>query len=100
MTTQRTGPDRLVVTFKAGLGTLKKITFNSAAKPMENAQVETIGPASVIQGFGVYTPQPAVTQQSFVVRRLVNNQPVMVTIVVEDDCGVWNTLVGNGPTPW
>ena len=73
MTTQRTGPDRLIVTVKAGLGTPKKITFASAAEPMLNAQVETIGPASVIQGFGVYTPQPNVTQQSFVVRGILPN---------------------------
>ena len=91
--------DRLIVTVKAGLGTLKKITFASAAEPMLNAQVETIGPASVIQGFGVYTPQPNVTQQSFVVRRS-SPTAVMVELVVEDNCGAWNTLIGNGSKPW
>lgn len=100
MTTVRTGTNQLVVTVKAGLGTLKKITFASAARPMDNAQVETIGPASVIQGFGVFTPPPNVTQQSFVVRRIVPNLPVMVEFVVEDDCGNWPTLIGNGPNPW
>jgi hypothetical protein len=62
--------------------------------------VDTIGPASVIQGFGVFTPPPNVTQQSFVVKRIIANQAIMVEFVVEDDCGAWNTLIGNGPIPW
>jgi CSLREA domain-containing protein len=100
MTSTRSGINQLVVTVKAGLGTLKKVTFGSVAQPMQNAQVETIGPASLIQGFGVFTPPPNVTQQSFVVRRLLPDQPAMVTLIVEDDCGEWKTFIGTGQNPW
>ena len=100
MTPPRAGTDQLIVTIKAGLGSLKKITFASATKPMQNAEVETIGPARVIQGFGVFTPPPNVTQQSFVVKRIDLSQGFMVEFVVEDDCGPWNTLIGRGATAW
>ena len=100
MTTTRSGTDQLAVSVKAGVGTIEKITFGSAAQPMQNAQVETVGPASVIQGFGVLTLPPGVIQQTFVVRRIVPNQPVMVTLVIEDDCGEWKTFIGTGQNPW
>ena len=100
ITTQRSGTNQLVVTVKAGQGTIKKISFGTAGEPMVNAQIETIGPASVIQGYGVLTPPPGVTQQTFVVRRIVPNQPVMVEYIVEDDCGGWTTFVGTGANPW
>jgi hypothetical protein len=100
MTTQRTGTNQLVVTVTAGSGTVKKISFNSQAKPMQNAQVESIGPVTLIQGFGVYTPPPGVTQQSFIVTRLDNTKPVMVSLVIEDGCGDWTTFIGTGQNPW
>jgi hypothetical protein len=100
MTTQRTGTDQLVVSVTAGSGTIKKISFNSQAKPMQNAHVESIGPVSLIQGFGVFTPPPGVTQQSFIVRRLDNTKPVMVSLVIEDGCGDWTTFIGTGQNPW
>jgi CSLREA domain-containing protein len=100
MTTQRTGTNQLVVSVTAGSGTIKKISFNSQAKPMQNAQVESIGPVSLIQGFGVFTPPPGVTQQSFILRRLDNTKPALVTLVIEDGCGNWNTFIGTGQTPW
>jgi hypothetical protein len=96
MTSVRSGTEQLVVTVKAGSGTIKKISFGSAAKPLQNATVETIGPSSQIQVFGTFTPPNGVTQQSFIIRRMVPNQQVLVTLVVEDGCGEWRTFVGAG----
>jgi hypothetical protein len=97
MSTSRTGTDQLIVTLKAGSGTIKKITFASASKPMTNATVETIGPAGVIANTGIFTPPAGVTQQSFIIRRTAPHKAVMVAFVVEDGCGQWNTFIGTGP---
>jgi parallel beta-helix repeat protein len=98
LTSARTGADRLVVTVKTGQGSLNRITFGSAAEPMRNAEIEPIGPGSIIHGTGFLTPSPGTTQQSFVVHRLQPNQPVMVPIIVDDGCGQWRTFVGSGAT--
>jgi hypothetical protein len=96
MTVLRTGTDQLNVTLTAGSGTISKISFGSEGQPIQNALIETIGPAGIIEGFGTFTPPAGVTQQSFVVRRLAANLPVTVRIVVEDACGPWTTFVGAG----
>jgi hypothetical protein len=34
------------------------------------------------------------------VNRVLPNQPAMVTLLIEDDCGVWKTFIGTGQNPW
>ena len=97
ISTARSGTDQIVVTVKAGYGTIKKITFGSALKPLGNAVVETIGPSSIITGTGTFTAPAGVTQQSFVVRRLQAHTAVMVGLTIEDGCGEWKTFIGTGP---
>ena len=92
----RTGTDQMVVTVKAGQGTIQSIKFGTAAQPMQNAVVDTIGPVQTITGFGEQTPPAGVVQQAFVIRRLQANQPVMVHLEIQDGCGSWKTFVGTG----
>ncbi|MFN8634998.1 MAG: Calx-beta domain-containing protein [Chloroflexota bacterium] len=96
MTIARTGTDQLLVTVKAGQGSLQSIQFGSQAAPMQNAVVETISPNSTITGNGTFTVPTGVTQQAFIVRRVVSGQPVHVPLVVTDGCGAWPTFVGAG----
>jgi hypothetical protein len=98
MTTTRSGADQISVSVKAGAGTIQKIAFGSEAHPMQNAVVETVGPSGQIERFGTFTPSAAVTVQTFVVRRVAQNQPFMVPLVIEDGCGPWTTFVGAGAT--
>jgi hypothetical protein len=97
LTTQRTGTDQLVVTVTAGSGTIQTIAFGSAAKPIQNATIETINPSGIIQSYGTFTAPAGVTQQAFIVRRIAPSQPVMVTLVIKDGCGDWTTFIGTGP---
>jgi hypothetical protein len=95
---KKTGTDQIVVTVTAGSGTIKTIAFGSAQKPIENALVETLNPSAIIQTYGTFTAPAGVTQQAFIVRRIAPNQPVMVSLLIEDGCGTWPTFVGAGPT--
>jgi hypothetical protein len=92
----RTGTDQIIVTVTAGSGTIQRISFGTAAKPITNATVETINPSGIIQTFGTFTAPAGVTQQAFIVRRLAPNQAVMVPLVIRDGCGDWTTFVGAG----
>jgi hypothetical protein len=98
LTSRKSGTDQIVVTVTAGSGNIKTIAFGSAQKPIQNAIVETVNPSAIIQTYGVFTAPAGVTQQAFIVRRITPNQPVMVSLVIEDGCGAWTTFVGSGPT--
>jgi hypothetical protein len=98
LTSTRSGSDRLLVTVRAGSGSLAKLTFGAGGAPLQNAEVEMTGSTEVIRGGGEVTPEPGTTQVAFVVRRLAANQPVLVPLVVVDGCGEWRTFVGAGPT--
>jgi hypothetical protein len=85
------------VTVKAGFGTIQKLTFGSASKPIQNATVETLHPSSFITGTtGTFTPMDGATEVAFVVRRTNGGLPVMIPLTVEDACGSWQTFVGGG----
>jgi hypothetical protein len=86
----------LLVTVKAGVGTLESISFGTPTSQIRNASVEPIGSSTTYQTFGTLTLPAGVTQQAFVVRRLTAGQPVHVPLSIVDGCGPWTSLVGAG----
>jgi len=91
--TSRTGDGRLLVTVRAGVGTLHVLRFGSAT----NAAVSVGTTAGARGNFSYAVPGDAATT-SFYVQRVAPNQAVTVPLVVEDDCGAWETFVGGGPS--
>jgi len=81
---------RLNVVLTAGGGLIRSIRFG----PTQNALID-VGGQTGLTGTFTHTFTTPATQQAFSVRR---QGPGAVTapIVVTDDCGAWNTLVGGG----
>jgi hypothetical protein len=96
VTSQRSGTDQLLVTIKAGSGSIQKVTFGSASRPIHNATILLIGSSAIVQDQSTYTPDPGTTQMGFTIRRNSPGLPVTVSLTVEDGCGPWETLVGGG----
>jgi hypothetical protein len=87
----------LLVTIRAGFGTIRQLTFGHSGKTIQNARVEALHPSTIIiTGTGTFTPMPGATEVAFVVRRTTPGQGVIVPVIVEDGCGPWETFVGGG----
>ena len=90
------GAGRLRVVVIAGSGSLTKIQFGTAIRPLSNAQVSVQnGPANVASG-QILTPTVGTTQIVFFVTRPTAGQPSTVPLIVTDGCGAWTTFVGGG----
>lgn len=96
VTSQRSGSEQLLVTIKAGTGTLQRISFGTPTRPMLNATAQLIGSSSTITDLSTFTPPAGTTQMTFMLRRVAPGQPTLIPLVVEDGCGPWETFVGGG----
>ena len=89
--TARTGDGRLQVTVTAGIGNVYALRFGSATNAVVHVGART--PASGNFTYDVPGGGPSAT---FYVQRAAGNSAVTVPLVVEDDCGTWETFVGGG----
>jgi hypothetical protein len=94
------GGGRLTVTLTVGTGPgaatnhIRELRFG----PTTNALVDIPSGPTGASGTFTFAPPGGPGSVSFAVRRAAPGQSTTVPVVVVDDCGLWPTFVGGGPT--
>ena len=95
VTVSSSGDGRLLATILPGEGLLRLIQLGVTGRPLQNAIVDVVGgPTGLTSGQSVDL-SPGQAQVQLYVRR-VGAGPVTVPLIVFDDCGSWQTLLGAG----
>ena len=89
------------VTLTAGAGNFTTIRFGTPTRTMVNALIDYAPVGTNLSTGFTHTLAPPSNTITFTVRRGPSPAPAHVTVplIVTDQCGAWETLVGSGGGP-